>query len=134
MKIDKLKQFVALRKALEQEKAQIELKLQRINEALTLTGPPTVATSRGTTRPQNQRPTKGAGGAKSQLSAAARAKISAAAKARWAKFRAAKRPAASVKPAPKRKVSAATRAKIAAIARARWAKIKAAKGNSLKAS
>jgi len=71
---------------------------------------------------------------KGGMSAAGKAKIAAAQKARWAKVKAAKPAAATVKtvvatkPAKKKFVmSAAAKAKISAAAKARWAKIKAAK-------
>jgi hypothetical protein len=71
---------------------------------------------------------------KRRMSAAGRARIVAAVKARWAKAKAAVKPAV---PAPvvtrkaKRKISAAARAKMAAAAKARWAKAKAAGRKSL---
>ena len=111
---DILKQYVAMRKSLENERANIQARLNEIDAALGLPEPVPTAVSSGVTPPARVRANKGPGrpkGSKGKLSAAGRAALVAAQKARWAKFRAARKnatPAAALAtaapgPAPRRK-------------------------------
>lgn len=90
---------------LKQERERIQKEAHRIDAALAALGG---VSSNGAARPHT-------------MSAAARRKISLAQKARWAKQKAAVRPARR-----KRTLSAAGRKRIAAAQRARWAKLKRA--------
>jgi hypothetical protein len=111
MKSDVLKQYIALSKALHEEKAHLEARLHELNQIL---GPGTTGAAPAP-----------AGERKRTISAAGRARIVAAQKARWARYNAGK------KPAPKktgRRMSASAKARIAAAQRARWARFRAARG------
>ena len=72
-------------------------------------------------------PVKAAKVGRKKFSAASIAKIRAAQKARWAKIKAAAKPAAKPVQKARRKMSAEAKAKIGAAAKARWAKVRAAK-------
>ena len=114
MKSNNVEQFVALRAALQQEKATIEARLAEITQALSASGAatPVVTTSPG----------------KRHFSAATKAKMAAAQKARWAKLKGEQAAPVTTTAAPtkaKRKYSAEAKARMAAGAKARWAKAKA---------
>jgi|SRR5581483_5940394 len=111
MKSDVLKQYLALNKALREEKARLEARLLELNQIL-FPGTPTGVTS--------------ASGAvkKRVMSAEGRARIIAAQKARWARYNAT-RPAKPKKTG--RTMSASAKARIAAAQRARWARFRASK-------
>ena len=114
MKTNNVEQFVALRAALQQEKATIEARLAEITKALGASG---AATPVVTTAP-----------GKRHFSAATKAKMAAAQKARWAKLKGEQTAPGSPTSAPtklRRKYSAEAKARMAAGAKARWAKAKA---------
>ena len=113
MKHDSIQKFVQLRQSLLQEKATLEARLERINQALAISASPAVSVN-------------AAGNTKSKrtMSAAVRAKMSAAHKKRWAKQKGSV--ARPVKKARK-KMSAEGRARIAAAQKLRWDKVRAAK-------
>lgn len=109
-----VEQFVALRTALQQEKATLEARLAEITHALSVAS---VAA-----------PVEAAAPGKRHFSAATKAKMAAAQKARWAKLKGAKATPATPTAAPtkvRRKYSAEAKARMAAGAKARWAKAKA---------
>jgi hypothetical protein len=85
MKHDILKQYTKLRTFLEQERANIQSRLQEIEAALGGTSPAPAATPlrRGPGRPKSTK-------AKRKLSPANKAKLIAGIKARWARYRAEK--------------------------------------------
>lgn len=112
MKINNVEQFVALRAALQQEKATIEARLAEITRALSAPGAAT--------------PVVAAPG-KRHFSAATKAKMAAAQKARWAKLKGKAAVVADPAPKKKHKMSAAGRAANIAATKARWAKVKAGK-------
>lgn len=129
MNSDKIKEFASLRRALEQEKADIEGQLDAINEALGTNGGVAEAPVVGRVAPPKI--------ARRQMSAAAKKRIAAAQRVRWAKQRgqAAEdgssqkiemKSAASDIVQAKRTMSPSARKKLAAAAKARWAKAKAA--------
>jgi hypothetical protein len=118
MKQSILKQYKAVRTALNKERAKLQTRLADIQAVLggeTAVSVPAVEA-------------KLPGRRKRRVSAANRAAVSAAAKARWAAYRAKKAGKATPKPARKAKkhFSAAARASMAAAAKARWVKAKAA--------
>lgn len=121
-----IKQFLALRESLLQERAAIESQIQKITSVL---GQPGAAV--GSPAPSALSVSAPAAAAtpapkKRKLSAASRAKLRAAAIARWAKRKGTAVTEVKAKK-PTRKISAAGRASIAAAQRARWAKLKAQK-------
>jgi len=114
VKLNNVEQFVALRAALQQEKATLEARLAEITQALGTSGAasPVVLTAPG----------------KRHFSAATKAKMAAAQKARWAKLKDGQAVPAAAQAAPtkaRRKYSAEAKARMAAGAKARWAKAKA---------
>ena len=116
VKANNVEQFVALRAALQQEKATLEARLAEITRALSASGDaaPVVAAISG----------------KRRFSTATKAKMAAAQKARWAKLKGAQSTPAAAAAAPtkaRRKYSAEAKARMAAGARARWARVNAAK-------
>lgn len=114
MKTNNVEHFVALRAALQQEKATIEARLAEITQALSASG---AATPVLTTAP-----------GKRHFSAVTKAKMAAAQKARWAKLKGAEAAPVTATAAPtkaRRKYSAEAKARMAAGAKARWAKTKA---------
>ena len=121
MKTNNVEQFIALRAALQQEKANLEARLAEITQALSVSDPatPVVTTAPG----------------KRHFSSATKAKMAAAQKARWAKLKGEQAAPASPTSAPtkaKRKYSAEAKARMAAGAKARWAKVKS--GQAAKAT
>ena len=143
MKHDALKTFSALKASLEQERAQLQARLNNIQAALGGAVIPTPTVKQELVWEIEPKPKRGPGrpkGTKGGMSAAGRAAIVAAQKARWAKkneqegFTApqltvvAKPVVEPSKPAKKRRISAAGRAALIAGAKARWAKYNAAKG------
>jgi len=113
VKTNNVEQFVALRAALQQEKATIEARLAEITRAL---GAPGAASPVVLTAPGRR-----------HFSATTKAKMAAAQKARWAKLKselAASLPPAAAPKKAKRKYSAEAKARMAAGAKARWAKAK----------
>ena len=140
MKHDALKTFSALKAALEQERAQIQARLDDIQAAL---GGGEIPTPAAKQEPVwETEPKRGPGrpkGTKGGMSAAGRAAIVAAQKARWAKKNEQKdftAPQLTVgatlaepsKPAKKRQYTAEGKARIVAGIKARWARYNAAKG------
>ena len=140
MKHDALKTFSALKAALEQERAQIQARLDDIQAAL---GGGEIPTPAAKQEPVwETEPKRGPGrpkGTKGGMSAAGRAAIVAAQKARWAKKNEQKgftAPQLTVvtklvepsEPAKKRKYTPEGKARIVAGIKARWAKYHAAKG------
>lgn len=129
MKMDTLKQYVSLREGLEREKADLERRLQAINEAL---GAEELVSPAAAREPQEAR--RGP----RRMSAAARARIAAAQRERWAKARGEQGAKPAAKPAAKstgkkgasRKMSSEQRAKIAEAQRKRWAAYRARKGGA----
>jgi hypothetical protein len=118
VKMNLLRQFKAVRTALNKERARLQARLADIQAVLggeIPATPPAVAAEAPAKR-------------KRGMSAAGRAKVRAAAKAYWAAYRAKKagKPAPKRARKPKRRVSAAARAALSAAAKARWAKAKAA--------
>jgi len=113
MKSTSLKAFAKLSKALHEERATLQTRIQEINEVLGNGG-------RGESSAPLVEKTGG-------MTAAGRARIAAAQKRRWAKYHASKGSKAGPKKA-KRKISAEGKARIAAAQKARWAKIHAEKG------
>ena len=114
MKSNNVEQFVALRAALQQEKATIEARLAEITQALSASG--------------GAAPLAAAAPGKRHFSAATKAKMAAAQKARWAKLKGGQAAPATLTAAPtklRRKYSAEAKARMAAGAKARWAKAKA---------
>ena len=89
---------------LTEERAGLQLQLERLNSALSVLGATNMA------------------GRKRTLSAAARSRIAAAQRARWAKVK--NRKAVTIIPRKRRKMSAAAIARIRAAQKARWAKWK----------
>jgi len=123
VKTNNVEQFVALRAALQQEKATIEARLAEITQALGASGAasPVVLTAPG----------------RRHFSAATKAKMAAAQKARWAKLKGGLAAPAAAQAAPtksKRKYSAEAKARMAAGAKARWAKAKAGQADKPKAT
>ena len=123
MKNDNLKQYVSARKALLQEKVQLEGRLQQLNQALGQAldqAPPAVAVI-----------------AKSPTRTVRRVKRGISMKAAVLEVTTGnpmtKPVAKAAKPPKKRKMSAAAKAALSVVAKARWAKIKAAGGKKLKA-
>ena len=109
-------QFVALRAALQQEKATLEARLAEITQALSASG--------------GAAPVATAVSGKRHFSAATKAKMAAAQKARWAKLKGAQAAPATPTGSPtkaKRKYSAEAKARMAAGATARWARVNAEK-------
>ena len=119
-------QFLALRTALVQERAQIQTRLAAIDRALGATATPApVAVAPAAVTPVGKR----------TFSAATKAKMRVAQQARWAKLKpkSGAAPAPAAAPAPKQKkraMSAQGRANIIAAVKARWAKAKALKAKS----
>ena len=116
MKANNVEQFVALRAALQQEKATLEARLVEITQALSASG--------GAARVATAAP------GKLHFSAATKAKMAAAQKARWAKLKGVEAAPATAAAAPmkvRRKYSAEAKARMAAGAKARWARVNAAK-------
>ena len=121
---DVLKEYVTLRKSLEQERAELRARLSQIEAALGAAAP----TSAAILAPAAPRVVMTDGAPRKKMSAAGRANIIAAQKARWAKARAAKQAGRPAKAAKRSiKLSAAGRANIIAAQKARWAKARAAK-------
>lgn len=112
MKSDVLKQYIALGKALHDEKASLEARLLELNQILGSAAAAASSPSLAT-----------AGGRKRIMSAAGRARIVAAQKARWARYNAGRKP---VQKKTNRTMSPAAKARIAAAQRARWARFRAA--------
>ena len=125
MKSNILKRFVKMRASLEQERIQLQKRLNEIQAALGSAVAPEPATT-----PESAT----SGKPKRKLSAANKAKLIAGIKARWAKYRAEKAGKVVAPPKaakPKKFFSAAARARLAAAAKARWAKAKKAGKSTL---
>ena len=120
-----INQYLALRTALITEQAQLEARLNEINQALKTSGPAAAPSATPTTPSRMKR----------VFSAATKHKMAAAQKARWAAkkgvlAKAVAAPEAQSKAAAKpskRKYSAESKARMAAGAKARWAKVRATK-------
>ena len=121
MKHDILKQFASLQKALTEEKASLEARLQELNRVLGAES----SASASETADSGVSP---AGKKKRTMSAAGRAKIIAAQKARWAKYNAERGVTSKPAKKTKRTMSPEAKAKIAAAQKKRWAKFHAAQG------
>lgn len=137
---DILNSYLEAQQKLQQEKTQIESRLQQINSVLEGTAQPKARRGRppkAAKSPAIESPAPKTGRKSRKRSAAVRAKMAAAQQARWAKLKGeskSEKPAAveapkAAEPKPqkskKRKMSAEARARIAAAAKARWAKAKA---------
>jgi hypothetical protein len=122
MKKNALKEFVSLRINLEQERSQLQTRLNELNEALGIN-----ATEAGAPSSKSE---AGRQSGKRFMSAAARARIAAAQRARWAKVKGTGGAAAPVLKSTrsgKRTMSAEAKARIAEAQRRRWARIRAGK-------
>jgi len=115
MKSD-LGKFLALRSALEQERARVQARLAEINRALGANAP----VASGPAGPTGKR----------TVSAATKAKMAVAQQARWARLKG-ETPTPVASPKQKRRMSAAGKANIRAAVKARWAKVNALKGKTV---
>lgn len=128
MNYNRLKQYVAFREALQEEKANLESRLEKINEALG------VSSEQAAPSPNRAPAPRRAGGGRRRriMSEEAKARIAAAQRARWARIKgqSGAAPAAARSSSRPRRggMSPEQRAKIAAAQTARWARIRAAKG------
>lgn len=126
MNYNRLKQYVAFREALQEEKANLESRLQKVNEALGISSEPAAPSPNRAPAPR-----RAGGGRRRVMSEEAKARIAAAQRARWARIKgqSGAAPAASRSSSRPRRggMSSEQRAKIAAAQTARWARIRAAK-------